>query len=75
MSRAAVTELEWYPGFRSPEDRGWWYRLMGEAEGRELLRDATLDGDSGDDEIIEALHKVIRADRIEIDLGAVPEDD
>lgn len=73
-----MTELEWNSGeppLLHPEDRGWWYRLMGEASEYLLHESASWDGTEGEDEIIEALHRVIRADVIEIDLGAVPDDD
>lgn len=72
MSHAVVTELEWCDGSKHPEDRGWRYCLMGEP-GSDLL--TGLDADAGHEEIVEALHEHVRADRIEIDLGAVPDDD
>lgn len=73
MSQAIVTELEWDDG-TDETDRGWWYKLMGDDTAR-LLVSGTLDAESGHEEVVAELHRVIRADRIEIDLGAVQQDD
>ena len=73
MSQAIVNELEWDDG-TDETDRGWWYKLIGDDTAR-LLVSGTLDAESGHEEIVDALHRVIRADRIEIDLGSTPLDD
>lgn len=75
MSQAIVTELEWDDVPTDPESRGWWYRLMGEPSADLLPLALCDDPEAGHDEIVEALHKVIRADHITIEIGAVPDDD